>query len=48
MIQLNAHTMTAERFDITVKDLNMILKAAKPGKKKNDPYTELGMKRGDF
>ena len=40
--------MTAERFDISVKDLNMILKAAKGGKKKNDPYMEVGMKRSDF
>lgn len=40
--------MTAERFDISVKDLNMILKGAKPGKKKDDPFTEVGMKRGDF
>ena len=40
--------MTAERFGISVKDLNMILKGAKSGKKKDYPYTDIGMKRGDF
>ena len=40
--------MTAERFCITVKELNAILKGAKIKKDKNDKYTEVGMSRRDF
>ena len=40
--------MTAERFCITVKELNTILKGAKIKKDKNDKYAEVGMSRRDF
>lgn len=40
--------MTAERFCITVKELNAILKGAKTKKDKNDKYAEIGMSRKDF
>ena len=40
--------MTAERFCITVKELNAILKGAKIKKGKNDKYAEIGMSRKDF
>lgn len=40
--------MTAERFCITVKELNAILKGAKIKKDKNDKYAEVGMSRRDF
>ena len=40
--------MTAERFCITVKKLNAILKGTKMKTDKNDKYTEFGMSRRDF
>ena len=40
--------MTAERYCITVKELNAILKAAKSKNKEKDMYSEIGMKRSDF
>ena len=40
--------MTAERFCITVKELNAILKGAKMKTDKNNKYTEVGMSRRDF
>ncbi len=39
---------TAERFCITVKELNSVLKGAKLKPNKNDKYAEVGMKRSDF
>ena len=46
--RFNNKKMTAERFCITVKELNAILKGAKMKKDKNDKYTEVGMSRSDF
>lgn len=40
--------MTADRYCITVKELNAILKATKSKKNKNDKYAEVGMSRSDF
>lgn len=40
--------MTAERFCITIKELNAMLKDAKKMAGENDKYTEVGMSRSDF
>lgn len=40
--------MTADRYCITVKELNAMLKAAKSKKAKSDKYVEVGMSRSDF
>lgn len=41
--------LTAERYCISVKELNAILKAVNKNKQnKSDPYDEIGMSRMDF
>lgn len=40
--------MTAERYCITVKELNAILKSAKNQNKRKDKYSEIGMQHSDF
>ena len=40
--------MTAERYCITVKELNAILKTTKSKNKEKDKYSEIGIKCSDF